>query len=183
MNKQLVKLRDPQLKYRETDKTKIKKQFLLGSIIATLIAGSPFIFYLYNYIPTASTWETLLFTYHSGFYENVQTAMWMLTGKVITLFFLIIWFLTCRHWWHHALLVPICMYVYQIIDAIGQDTTLDEFDLLYMLPIMAIIIPSIYLIRAKIFVEINDADKTMQELEDEFKIKPEGVFAKLKAYF
>lgn len=183
MDKQQVKLKEHLLKSQETDKSRIKKQFLLGSIIATIIAGSPFLFYVYNYVPPIASWETYFFTYNSGFYENAQTAMWMLTGKLITLLFLIIWFLTCRHWWHHALLVPISMYVYQIIDAIRQDTTMDEFDLVYMLPIMALIIPSIYLIRAKVFNKINDAGKSMQELEDEFKIRPKGIFNNLKEYF
>ncbi|WP_157487244.1 hypothetical protein [Gelidibacter algens] len=48
---------------------------------------------------------------------------------------------------------------------------------------MAIIVPSIYLVRAKIFNRINDAGKTMQELEDEFRIKPKGFFDKVKEYF
>ena len=172
------------LKSQEADKISIKKRFLLGSILATIIAGSPFLFYLYDYAPETTDWETIFFTYHSGFYENVQTAMWMLTGKLMTLFFLIIWFFTCRHWWYHSLLVPIVMFVYQIIDAIFQDNIpLDKFNILYMLPIMALIIPSIYLIRAKVFDKINDADKTMQELEDEFKIRPKGFANKLRDYF
>ena len=185
MDKQQVKLTREQLKSQEADRTSIKKSFFLGSILSTLIAGSPFLFYLYNYVPETADWETFFFTYHSGFYENAQTAMWMLSGKVITLFFLVIWFFTCRHWWYHSLLVPILMYIYQIIDAILQDSTLsvDNFDLMYMVPIMALIIPSIYLIRAKIFNKINDADKTMQELEDEFKLRPTGFFNKLTNYF
>lgn len=183
MNKPQQKLKDQVSRSHLEDKDKIKKKIILGSIIATLIAGSPFLFYLYNYVPPTKDWETLLFTYHSGYYEDAQTAMWMLTGKIIPLFFLVIWFFTCRHWWFHTILVPIIMYIYQIIIAIYEDIALDEFDLVYILPIMALIIPSIYLIRAKIFNKINDAGKTMQELEDEFKIKPKGVFNSIKEYF
>lgn len=185
MDKLKHTLTSEQLKSLQEDKIITKKQILLGSILATLIAGSPFLFYLYNYVPTTPNWETLIFTYHSGFYENSQTAMWMLTGKIIPLFFLVIWFFTCRHWWYHALIVPIAMYVYQITLAINQDTVtgLDEVELIYMVPIMALIIPSIYLIRAQVFNKLNDADKTMQELEDEFRIKPKGFFNNLKNYF
>ncbi|TDU40018.1 hypothetical protein BXY82_2057 [Gelidibacter sediminis] len=185
MDKQQQTLKNLRLKSQETGNKSTKKKFLLGSILATLIAGSPFLFYLYNYVPPTPEWETFLFTYNSGFYENAQTAMWMLTGKLITLFFLIIWFFTCRHWWYHALLAPIAMFIYQIIGAVLQDTvtSVDDFDLIYLLPVMAIIIPSIYLIRAKVFNKINDADKTLQELEEEFKIKPKGVIEKLSDYF
>ncbi|MGV8814260.1 MAG: hypothetical protein ACOH2D_09135 [Gelidibacter sp.] len=185
MDKQKQKLINEPSESLLEDKIIAKKQFLLGSILATLIASSPFLFYLYNYVPTTPDWENFLFNYHSGFYENAQTAMWMLTGKIIPLFFLIIWFFTCRHWWYHALIVPIAMYVYQIVVAIYQDTAtgLDELELFYMVPIMAVVIPSIYLIRAKVFNKINDANKTMQELEEEFKIKPKGLFNNLKEYF
>lgn len=184
MDKQLLMSTDEQLKSQEADKIKIKKQVLLGSILATLIAGSPFLFYLYDYVPETADWDMFFFTYHSGFYENARTAMWMLTGKLMSLFFLTIWFFTCRHWWYHALIVPLVMFIYQIIDAILQDTIpLDKFNIAYMLPVMALVVPSIYLIRAKIFNKINDADKTMQELEDEFKIKPTGFWDKVKEYF
>jgi len=185
MNKQKPILTKEQSKSQLEDKKRIKKQFFLGSILATIIAGSPFLFYLYNYVPSNPVWETYFFTYNSGFYENAQTAMWMLTGKLITLLFLIIWFFSCRHWWYHALLVPIAMYIYQIVIAIHQDTTLslDDFDLLYLLPIMAMVIPSIYLIRAKVFDKVNDAGKSMQDLEDEFRIRPKNFVEKVKDYF
>lgn len=48
---------------------------------------------------------------------------------------------------------------------------------------MAIVIPSIYLLRAKMFNKINDANKTMEELEEEFMIKPKGIWGKVKQYF
>jgi len=76
------------------------------------------------------------------------------------------------------------MYAYQIIGVLNDDLAFsDTNQFLYLLPVMAIIIPSIYLIRAKMFNKINDADKTMQELEDEFKIKPKCIFGKLRDYF
>ena len=185
MDKQQQMSTEQLSKFQEVDKIVIKRKFLLGSILATIIAGSPFLFYLYDYVPETADWETIFFTYHSGFYENARTAMWMLTSKIIPLFYLIIWFFTCRHWWYHSLLVPIVMFIYQIIDAIIQDnnTPLDKLEIVYMLPIMAIVIPSIYLIKAKVFSKINDVDKTMQELEDEFKIRPKGIFNKLGNYF
>ena len=158
---------------------------VIGSIIATIIAMTPYLFYLYESVPATTDWNTFLFTYNSGYYENANVSMWVLTSKAIPLFLLIIWFFTCRHWWYHALLVPIAMYSYQIFGTLKADQQefIDNNQLIYLIPIIAIIVPSIYLIRAQIFNKINDATKSLQELEDEFKVRPKSFWDKIKQYF
>lgn len=161
-----------------------RKNLLRGSIIATLIAITPYLFYLYESVPQDKVWSTFLFTYNSDVYQDANAAMWILTGKLIPLLLLFIWFFTCRHWWYHALLVPISMYIYQTISFIGSDTfSFDEFQLIYLIPIMAIIIPSIYLVRAQMFNRLNSVNKSMEELEEEFKVSPKNFWAKIKDYF
>ena len=76
------------------------------------------------------------------------------------------------------------MYIFQIIVTFrAENNSIDEFQIIYMLPVMAIVIPSIYLIRAKMFNRINDAGKSMQELEEEFMMKPKGLWGTIKQYF
>jgi hypothetical protein len=60
---------------------------------------------------------------------------------------------------------------------------IDEFQLIYLIPIMAVIVPSTYLIRARLFNKINEATKSMQELEDELKMTPKNFWEKIKQYF
>ncbi|WP_241748728.1 hypothetical protein [Aestuariibaculum suncheonense] len=157
---------------------------IIGSIIATLIAMTPYLFYLYESVPDQRIWNTFLFNYESKYYESAFVLAWTLTGKIIPIFLLFIWFFTCRHWWYHVLLVPIAMYTYQILITINDDTQfIDSNQLIYMIPIMAVIIPSIYLIRAQIFNRITSVDKTMEELEEEFKMTPKNFWDKLKNYF
>jgi len=161
-----------------------KKSLIVGSIVATLIATSPYLFFLYESVPSEEVWNTFLFTYNSKGYQDASTAMWFLSGKLIPLYLLLIWFFTCRHWWFHALLVPIAMYAYQAFTILRVDTTsVDESQLIYLIPIMAIIVPSIYLVRARIFNRVNEATKSLQELEDEFKITPKNFWDKIKQYF
>ena len=180
MDKQKLKLTEIKSEFRRTD----KKSFIIGSIIATFIASTPYLFYLYEHVPDVPVWDTFLFSYDSKFYGSVLTVAWTLANKVIPLFLLFIWFFTCRHWWYHVLLVPIAMFAFQVFTILNDDLEyVDSNQFLYLIPIMAFIIPSIYLIRAKMFNKINDAGKTMQELEDEFKIKPKGVLNTLKDYF
>ncbi|WP_345276204.1 hypothetical protein [Litoribaculum gwangyangense] len=161
-----------------------RKSLINGSIIATVIAATPYLFYLYESVPDTQIWSTFLFTYDSMSWESAQWAMWIFTGKAIPLLLLLIWFFTNRHWWFHVLLVPIIMYIYQILGIFNENTKyLDESQIIYFIPIMAIIIPSIYLIRAQIFNKINTANKSMQELEDEFKVSPKNFWDKVKNYF
>ncbi|MFL1012881.1 hypothetical protein [Flavisericum labens] len=157
---------------------------VIGSIVATLIAITPYLFYLYESVPDKQVWDTFLFTYNSGFFENANTAMWILTGKIIPLYLLFIWFFTCRHWWYHVLLVPIAMYAYQGFVSLNDDLNyFDSNQLIFLIPIMVIIIPTIYLIRAQMFNKVNSANKSMEELEDEFKMSPKNFWGKVKDYF
>lgn len=163
---------------------KLSKSLIGGSLIATLIAVTPYLFYLYESVPESRFWNTFLFTYDSGVWEEANYAMWILTSKAIPLLLLFIWFFTNKHWWYHVLLVPIVMYIYQLIIFFNQDEKyIDEFELMYMIPIMAVIIPSIYLIRARIFNKINEANKSLEELEEEFKISPKNFWGRVKEYF
>lgn len=163
---------------------KVAKSTLIGSVIATIIACIPFLFSLHESVPEQRVWNTFLFTYDSTFWEDANYAMWVFTGKAIPLLLLLIWFFSCRHWWYHALLVPIIMYIFQIVKIFSVELrNIDEFEIIYMLPIMAVVIPSIYLIRAQMFSKVTDVDKSLEELEEEFKIKPKSIFQKLGDYF
>lgn len=163
---------------------KVTKGLILGSLIATLISLTPYLFTLYESVPEQRIWSTFLFTYDSSIWEDANYSMWVFTGKIIPLFLLFIWFFTCKHWWYHSLLVPIAMYMFQIFQVFNAENKyFDEFQLIYMIPIMAIVIPSIYLIRARIFNKINEANKSLEELEEEFKISPKNFWGKVKEYF
>lgn len=184
MTKQPLKSIKEDLKFFLTDKNISRRIIVLGSIAGTLIAASPFLYYMYIFVPDKPTWTTALFTYKSGFYDNAQVGVWALMGKIVPLLLFFIWFITCKHWWYHTILVPIAMYAYQLAGVIAEESTkFDEFKLMYLVPLMAIIIPSIYLIRAQMMSKLNDAGKTMEELEAEFMIKPTTLWGKVKQYF
>lgn len=136
---------------------------LTGSILAFLIAFSPYIFYLYEIFPDGPVWETSLFRYESKYYLNVLTAAWTYLGKIMPLFLLLIWFFTCKHWWYHSILIPITMYAYQLFTAVYQDMYLniepmDVNGLLYLAPFFLIILIIVYLVRIQIFDRIYGID-------------------------
>ena len=144
---------------------------LLGSIVAVLIAFSPYLFYLYEIFPDGPVWENSFFTYESKYYLNVLTAAWTYLGKMTPLFLLLIWFFTCKHWWYHVILVPTIMYGYQLIVAFYEDAYMDTSifmdtnQLIYLAPFFIIILSIVYLVRIKIFDRIYGID--LSEIEQE----------------
>jgi len=161
--------------YKKPQLIKGRSAFLLtGSIIAFCIAFSPYIFYLYEIFPSGPVWENSFFTYESKYYENVLTAAWTYFGKITPLFLLLIWFFTCKHWWYHAILVPISMYVFQIITTVYDDVYANQFiidtdGLIYLAPFFIGILIIVYLVRIQIFdriygidlSELNETDVTV----------------------
>ncbi|MDO1500520.1 hypothetical protein Q2T40_10305 [Winogradskyella maritima] len=184
MSKQLTKSIRENSKSLHTDKSTYNRKILIGSIVATFIAATPFLFYIYEYVPDAERWHTWFGVYESAEYGSANVGIWVLMMKVIPLLLSLIWFFTCRHWWYHVLLIPIAMFSFQCVSALNYDVRfMDELHIIWLLPFMAVIIPSIYLIRAKMFNKINYADKTLEELEEEFMIKPDSIWGKIKQYF
>ena len=156
------------------------KSLVLGSIVAVLIASSPYLFYLYEIFPSGPVWENSFFTYESKFYEDVMTAAWTYLGKVTPLFLLLIWFFTCKHWWYHVILIPAVMYAYQIIVTFHDDVYLesaflmDTNGLIYLAPFFIVILSIVYLIRVKIFDRVYGID--LSEIERE-NISPFSPFS------
>ena len=176
------------------------KYLLTGSILAIIIAFSPYLFYLYEIFPSTPVWENSLFTYESKYYENVLTAAWTYFGKLIPLLLLLIWFFTCKHWWYHVILVPVGMYTFQLVAAFYEDffmqvKPMDSDQLIYLAPFFILILSIVYLVRVKIFDKIYGIDlseieetkisvfspvteKDLEEIE-ELKATEEDYYAKL----
>jgi len=69
---------------------KHSKGIFLGSIIATFIAITPYLFSLHESVPKQKIWNTFLFTYDSASWEDANYAMWVITGKLIPLLLLLV---------------------------------------------------------------------------------------------
>src|SRR5690606_27035492 len=131
---------------------KAKSSYLAtGSIIVLLIAASPYIFYSYESFPQTIMWGTFLFSYEANWYQEVYVSVWTMRGKFVPIFLLIIWFITCKHWWYHVILIPIGMFAFQLFSVINDDVRItDEVEIWWLFPIMLVIIPLVYLIKAKL---------------------------------
>ena len=140
-----------------------RKSLVIGSIVVFLIAITPFLFYLYESFPDTQVWETSLYSITTSF-PNWYSFAWYFTGKAIPLYLLLLWFFTCKHWWHWIILVPIAMYSFQLWGVINESNSLDVLELYYVLPLMMVLVPFVYVIRAKLFAKIHEDDlKSFEE--------------------
>lgn len=160
MDKPISKSNTKETVQRTTD----KKALYIGGIVVLLITISPFIFYSYRSFPENSKiLETSLFTINTSFY-SVYDYIWYFVGKFVPLYLLLLWFFTCKHWWHWIILVPIAMYAFQLWGIINQSKNLDELEIYYILPLMMVLVPFVYLIRAKLFAKVRGNDlKSFEE--------------------
>ena len=140
-----------------TDQQPTVKNLFAGSLVVIIIAITPLLFYSYKSFPDVKIWETSFFTAETAF-RSWFDYTWYLANKIIPLLLLFIWFFTCKHWWHWILLIPIGMYSFQIWGLIQENEGVDEIELFYVFPIMMIVVPSVYLIRAKLFNTLRGTD-------------------------
>jgi hypothetical protein len=132
---------------------------LTGSIIAAILIVSPYLLYIYKGFPVEQTWETFLGVYDSRAWQSTQTSAWILFGKLVPLLLLTIWFFTCKHWWYHAIIVPIVVYCFQIFSFFNDDMQfIDVEEIYWVFPIMLFIAPLVYLTRAKLFNKMRGDD-------------------------
>lgn len=157
-----------------------RKSLFVGSIIVLFIASTPFIFYSYRNFPDSQIWETSLFTLETEF-PNWFNYAWYMVSKIVPLSLILLWFFTCKHWWHWILLVPIAMYSFQLWGLIRQSSgKVDELELVYIIPLLAIVVPFVYLVRAKLFNKLRGDD--LQTFEEELK-QEKGLWGQLKDLF
>lgn len=161
-------------------KKKKSKSILIGSIVALLIAITPYLFYIYNYFPDQPIYDTWFFTYESKFNLSIKITMWLLMGKIVPLLLLILWFFTCKHWWYHIILIPIAMYAFQIFGSIANDTKIiDEIEIYWLIPIMLVITPFVYFIRVKLFdkhvlgIDLEAMDAELKQYKEKERLQKE----------
>lgn len=148
-------------------KNKKRSSLLVGSIIILLIIFSPYLLFFYKSIPPEQeNLETFLGIIKGGKYIYVQTLIYYFFTKFVPLLLLFIWFVTNKHWWVHAIIIPISVYLFQLISIINDsEQYMDEVEFIYAVPITAIVMVILYFIRSKmaIYIQAIDLKKEMDE--------------------
>jgi hypothetical protein len=137
-------------KYPRTDRSNL----FIGGIIVFFVASTPFLFYSYESLPKTRFWETFLFGTITTNYDNIYTLAWYLVSKVIPLSLFLLWFFTCKHWWHWIILVPISMYSFQLWGIVNESNSLDVLEIYYIIPLLIVLVPAVYLMTSNLLKRI-----------------------------
>ncbi len=148
----------------------VRRRIIIETFVVFLIVISPFIFKLHEYFSSDPEATVNFFGYiidRNGF-ANLSIYAWFLLGKIVPLSLLVLWFFTCKHWWYHAILIPITMYAFQIFEGVfSEDRYVDTENLLWLLPVCMVIIPFVYVIRLKLYdkyvhgIDLNAMEKEL----------------------
>lgn len=162
-------------------KKQVRKRFVIEGLITLIVALSPVLFYSYKYMPEdTESLDFFLFEVTSNGFADARTAFWFYLIKLIPLVLLIIWFVTNKQWWYHAILIPIAMYSFQLYSVIVGDTyKIDENEVMYIIAVSMVVIPVVYFIRVKLVdkhvhgIDLEAMDTELQILKEKEELRKE----------
>ncbi|WP_235855809.1 hypothetical protein [Flagellimonas aequoris] len=102
-------------------------------------------------------------------------------SKVVPLLLLVIWFVTSKNWWYHAILIPISMYSFQLYTVLNYSNSnrIDENEILYVIAVTMVVIPVVYFIRIKLVdkhvhgIDLDAMDTELQILKEKEELRKE----------
>jgi len=151
-------------------KSKKRASLLTGSFITLIIIFIPYLLYIHQNISgDIENFKTIFGVIKGGHYIMVQTYIYFLLSKFVPLALITIWFLTNKHWWVHAIIIPISVYLFQLINVINDsEAFMDEVDFIYTVPITVLVVVILYFLRSKLSIYILAVD-LKKEMDDNMK--------------
>ncbi|GMN08808.1 hypothetical protein MTsPCn9_07360 [Croceitalea sp. MTPC9] len=158
----------------------LQRKFLIEGFMALLIALSPILYYSYKYLPIdKEVIDFYIFDVTANGFVDASTAIYWYLSKIIPILLLIIWFVTSKQWWYHAILIPLAMYSFQLFSAINTSDDLDENEILYVVAVSMVIIPVVYFVRIKLVdkyihgIDLKAMDTELQILKAKEELRKE----------
>ena len=123
------------------------KRLFIGMAIAIFFLAVPFLFYAYRLIPveiiedgaTKPFDKATIFgiTIEAGGHYSLNYYAYYFFSKMVIMLCFVVWYYTCRHWWRQFIIIPICMFAFQILGLVNTSISyIDEFDFWYSLPVV-----------------------------------------------
>jgi len=137
-----------------------RTSLLLGSLMVILIILTPYLLYFYqNISEDIKSWDTIFGPIKGGYFGSVRMFLYYFFSKFVPLLLLFVWFITNKNWWVHALIIPISVYLFQLISVVNDsELYMDEVEFIYTVPFLVVILVILYFIRSKIAIYIQAVD-------------------------
>ena len=98
----------------------------LNFIVVGLLIFTTLLWFIHFLIPdNKQVLDLGIIQVHNNGFLNVRIFVWFLLQKLIILIPLVLWFITCQHWWKYAILSPIILYSFQFWEATQDVSSLD----------------------------------------------------------
>ncbi|NKI32222.1 hypothetical protein [Croceivirga thetidis] len=154
-------------------KKPVRIRLLTEGLISLIIALSPLVFYSYKYTaPDTSSIDFLFIEITPNGFPDARSNLWFILIKFVPFTLLLVWFLTCKDWWYHVILIPMAMFAFQCVQAFRDTDTIDENEIMYVIGVTMVIAPIVYFIRLKLVDKyVHGID--LKAMDDELKLLKE----------
>ncbi len=123
-----------------------KNRFIDVLIIMSLIS-SPYAIRLWRLFPeNVNIFSYGLLSIRSNGFPDIQTYLYYIGLKLTILIPIIIWYVTERNWWKHALLVPFILTVFQMWEMHQDTDVVDQYEMVKSFPVLVVSICFIIII-------------------------------------
>ncbi|EAS19479.1 hypothetical protein FNJ87_02335 [Nonlabens mediterrranea] len=138
---------------------------IYGTVVAVILAVIPYLFYSYEAVPE-SLWDiSFLKSVNESLGGDAYITTWLITLKLVPALLFFIWFLTCKHWWYHVIIIPFSMYFFQLVSVFLPDVEyIDHNEIYFIIPVVIGSLSASYLARIKVFDKIHGID--ISEIEE-----------------
>lgn len=163
------------------ERKRIRTKLIIEGLLALFVAITPVIFYSHKYIADGKQeLQFLFFTLSANGFNDVGTALWVYLMKLIPLTLLVIWFVTSKQWWYHAIIVPIAMYSFQLFNVFSSNSeVIDENEIFYIIAVTMVVVPVVYFIRVKLVdkhvhgIDLDAMNTELQILKEKEELRKE----------
>ncbi len=102
-----------------------KRGIPINLLVSSTLLLTTLFWFIHYLIPEKQVWDLGIIQVHNNGFLNVRIFVWFLLQKLIILIPLVLWFITCQHWWKYAILSPIILYSFQFWEATQDVSSLD----------------------------------------------------------
>lgn len=141
-------------------KNRKRSSLYWGSLIILTLILSPYLLFISQLFPEdAESYQTIFGEIKSGYFGSVQVYIHFLFSKIVPLILLSILYITNKYWWSPAILIPISVYLFQLIGVLNDGNKhVDEVEFIYTVPFLVVVSFVLFIIRRKLLIYTNAID-------------------------